>query len=79
MVDKHQLQHLDEWGICLEMEGRRVRRTLGLLCPGQRLSNRRNLQFKAVWKHQQVSHLQSGRIRNVKKDNRRPVIKEEDS
>ncbi|KAI0655097.1 hypothetical protein C8Q70DRAFT_443807 [Cubamyces menziesii] len=58
MVDKHLLQHLDEWGIRLEMQGRR---------------------FKAVWKHPQVSHLQSGRIRNVKKDNRRPVIKEEDS
>ncbi|KAJ8472867.1 hypothetical protein ONZ51_g8236 [Trametes cubensis] len=51
MVDKHQLQHLDKWGICLEMEGRR---------------------FKVVWKHQQVSHLQSGCIRNMKKDNRRP-------
>ncbi|KAI0335253.1 hypothetical protein GY45DRAFT_1366832 [Cubamyces sp. BRFM 1775] len=58
MVDKHLLKHLDEWGIRLEMQGRR---------------------FKAVWKHPQVTHLQSGRIRNVKKDNRRPVIKEEDS
>ncbi|KAH9898382.1 hypothetical protein C8Q73DRAFT_684671 [Cubamyces lactineus] len=58
MVDKHLVQHLDEWGIRLEMQGKR---------------------FKAVWKHPQVTHLQSGRIRNVKKDNRRPVIKEEGS
>ncbi|OSD03420.1 hypothetical protein PYCCODRAFT_1476830 [Trametes coccinea BRFM310] len=55
MVDKHFYQHLDEWDIKLEWDGKRA---------------------EASWKHPRRT---DGRLRKVKVDNRRPVIKQEDS
>ncbi|KAI8995646.1 hypothetical protein BD414DRAFT_248441 [Trametes punicea] len=77
MVDKHLARHLDEWDIKLEMQGRRVR--LRTVHASWYMSlTRVFVQLRALWKHPPAVHTH-GRLRKVKIDNRRPVIKQEEA